>query len=291
MRARPKSARAASRFRAFASRGASVATTIRHEPWPARRGSFPGSSGAAAKSWRPSSFPTGTPSIVKTPPKFAWTRTPRTWPPGTTAGRGADATLPSKRLRTRARPHRAFVHGPLASVADGPEHVFARDRQRADVVQAPAVVGLAHHRVHRADLFIARLRERPAHDRVHRGSHRQGIGEDDGGLDRAELLHLRGARELPERIAHEHRTRHLVLEQVAAVGQHGRDAGAHALAFDERHLADPHTRHVGDGVLRTGREDAGGEAQVARPRPRLVGPGGGGQENQKRRGELKSRSL
>jgi hypothetical protein len=48
-----------------------VATTIMHEP-----SAVSGGDPFRAKACRPSSFPTGTPSIESTPPKFDCTRTP-----------------------------------------------------------------------------------------------------------------------------------------------------------------------------------------------------------------------
>ena len=69
MRASPKTARAASRFKSRASIGASVATTIMHDPSPvAGAVGFRIRRAAAQNANRPSSFPTGAPFIVNTPP-------------------------------------------------------------------------------------------------------------------------------------------------------------------------------------------------------------------------------
>ena len=53
------------------------------------------------------------------------------------------------------------------------------------------------------------------------------------------------------------------------------DAGAHTLAFTERDLSHSHAGHVGDRVLRAGREDARGDAEFASPDTRLRYPGRG----------------
>ena len=80
VRASPKRARAASRLRSRASSGASVATTIMHEPSPSADPllRMP-PAGRPLRGWnayRPSSSPTGAPSIVSTPPKLDCTSTP-----------------------------------------------------------------------------------------------------------------------------------------------------------------------------------------------------------------------
>ena len=60
------------------------------------------------------------------------------------------------------------------------------------------------------------------------------VGEDDRRFDRAELLDLRRAGELAEGVADEHRAGDLVLEEIAAVRQDRRHAGADGVALDER---------------------------------------------------------
>ena len=59
---------------------------------------------------------------------------------------------------------------------------------------------------------------------------RERVRQHDRRLDRAELLDLRRAGELAERVADEDRAGHLLAEQIAAVRQDRRDAGAHGIA-------------------------------------------------------------
>ena len=159
--------------------------------------------------------------------------------------------------------------------------MLARDVQAADVVEA-AVVGLADERVDRAHLLVARLRERVAHDRIHRRADAERVGQDDRRLDRAELVDLRRAGELAERVADEHRPGHLVLKDVAAVRHDRGDAGAHAVALDDGRVPDAHARHVGDRVQRARLVHTRRDAQVARPRPRLRDNGGNQPEHRQR---------
>jgi hypothetical protein len=46
-------------------------------------------------------------------------------------------------------------------------------------------------------------------------------------------------------------------------------AGAAAIAFDDRRVADADAADIGDRIERAGRVDAGCEAEIARARPRL----------------------
>jgi hypothetical protein len=90
-----------------------------------------------------------------------------------------------------------------------------------------------------------------------------------GGLDLAELVHLRRAHELAEAVADEDGPRHLLLKEVAAVRHDGRDAGAHVFAANQSRVADSHAFNVCDGVESSGRQHADDEADVARARSLL----------------------
>ncbi len=189
-------------------------------------------------------------------------------PLGQAPRRGADAALPAEGDGAGAGADRALRHGPSGRGPDRGDDVLPAHGKGADVVE-PAVVRLAHEGVHRAHAVVAGLGERPGHDGLDGGPHRERVREDDRRLDRAELAHLGGARQLPERVADEHGSRDLLLEEVPAVGQDGGDSGADVLALDERRLADADAGDVRDRVQGAGREDAGGEAEVASARPGL----------------------
>jgi hypothetical protein len=139
----------------------------------------------------------------------------------------------------------------------------------ADVVQ-PAVIGLSDHRVDRRHPLVAGLCQRIGNHRLYRCADAQRVGQHDGRLDRAELLDLGRPGQLAEGVPHEHRPGHLVLEQVARVGQDRRHTGPDGVAFDDRRVPDADALDVGDRIERPGGEDAGLDAQVSRPRPALV---------------------
>ena len=121
--------------------------------------------------------------------------------------------------------------GPALAPRDRARDVVARHVKAANVVQV-AVVGFADQRVDRADLLVARLRERPARpSRPAPPPTDSVLVSTIGDLDRAELLHLRRAGELSERVADEHGARHLLAEQIPAVRKHRRDPGADAVAL------------------------------------------------------------
>ncbi len=91
---------------------------------------------------------------------------------------------------------------------------------------------------------------------------------------RAELLDLGHPGQLAVAVPDRDPGRDLVLEDVAAVGDDGRDARPDVFAFDERDLADLDPGDVGDGVERPGREDADDEPEFPGPGPVFGGQGG-----------------
>jgi hypothetical protein len=137
----------------------------------------------------------------------------------------------------------------------------------------PAVIGLADQRIHRTHLLVPGLADRVADHRIHARADAQRVGEHDRRLDRAELVHLRRSGELAERVANEHRAGDLLLKDVAAMGNDRRDAGAHAVAVDDRRVPHAHPVDVCDRVQQTGRMDARRDAQVACPRACLGAEG------------------
>nr|WP_279323147.1 hypothetical protein [Salinibacter ruber] len=147
------------------------------------------------------------------------------------------------------------------SVVDGPNDVFSRHVLPADVVQV-AVVRLPHHGVHRPHVLVAGPVEGPGHRSVHGRAHVERVREHDGRLDRAQLPHLQKARGLAEAVAHVHRRRHLLAEEVAPVRVNRRYAGAHRVALHPRAVAHLHARHIGDRVEAPRRKEPGGDPEV-----------------------------
>src|SRR5262249_42949357 len=125
-----------------------------------------------------------------------------------------------------------------------------------DVVQV-AVVGLSDHRVDRADLLVARLRERPARDGVHGDPDREGVGQDDRRLDVPELADLKEPRRLAEAVADVNGRGDLLLKEIPRVRKDRGHSGAHGFSLDDRLMPDAHAGHVRDRVPLPRRENPG----------------------------------
>ena len=127
--------------------------------------------------------------------------------------------------------------------------MLLRDVEAPDVVEG-AVVALADQGVDGAcgapDVGIA------GHGVFHQGgvggAHAEGVGEDDGGLDGAQLLHLDEPGGLAEAVDDRRGGEDLVPEEVPLVGQHGGDAGVHVSAVPDGDVAHGDAGDVGDEV-------------------------------------------
>lgn len=80
--------------------------------------------------------------------------------------------------------------------------------------------------------------------------HGQGIGQQNGGLQGAQLLHLDQADALAEAVDHMGSGQALLVKHIPCVGNDGGDAGVY-LAVVERHMAHTHTRHIRNQVAGT----------------------------------------
>ena len=154
--------------------------------------------------------------------------------------------------------------------------MLAPDVEAPDVVQA-TVVGFSDERVHAPDVIVSRLRDRPGDDRLDRRSDAERVGQDDRALNCAQFVHLRGAGELAEGVADEHGPGHLVPEQVAGVRQDGGHARAHAVALDDRRVADADAGDIGNRVVGARLENSRPDAEIA-----CAGPIGLAPMNQRR---------
>ena len=153
--------------------------------------------------------------------------------------------------------HRAGIGGcqrPLERTAD--------PGTRADGVE-PAVVRLPHHGIDGADTVVARQSQLVLRQRVAHRPDAQRAREHDRRLEFAELSHLRHAQQLAEAVAHVHRRGNPVAIEVTAVRQDGGHARAQRIALPDRGVSHAHARHVGDGVVRTRRENPRRNAEVA----------------------------
>src|SRR4030065_1905650 len=145
----------------------------------------------------------------------------------------------------------------------------------ADVVE-PAVVRLADDGIDRLDALIPGEAESPIDDRVGGHGDAQGVGQNDGRFECAELPDLGHPRELAVAVGGPDPGRDLVLEDIPAMGEDGRDARPDGFALEDGHLTDLDSRYICNGVERAGREDADDETEFPGPRPVLRGQDAGG---------------
>ncbi len=161
--------------------------------------------------------------------------------------RGADSALEPERGGAGARTDRSLVDRPRARRIDRGRHFGRSDARGPDRVQI-GVVRLPDDGVDRAHALAGRVLEGPADEPVRGAADRQRVRQDDGSLDRPQLLDLRDARQLPESVGHVERSRHLLGEDVACMRPDGRDPGPDRIALDQGDLADRDAGHIGDRV-------------------------------------------
>jgi len=241
VRASPKTARAANPLRSRASRGASVATMIMHEP----------SAESPPLGRAPMARRRSGPAVC---PRARRRSTTRRQSSSARARRAHNATRPrapcasrADALSTRSTGYRSRATAPSST---GPpraprwrQHVLCRDVLPPDVVQA-AVVRFPDDRIHRAHVALpgcASVQAAAAATATPTLSvlvSRTGVSIVPSSSTCVE------PRELAEGVADEHGTRHLLLEQVARVRNHGCDTRAHAVAVDDRGMPDGERRQT-----------------------------------------------
>ena len=176
-------------------------------------------------------------------------------------GSRADAALQAMAAHSPACAHRAL--GEVgAAVGQRSPHIFLGDMEAPDVVQA-AVVALADHRVDAAgglaDVGVP-VQHILHQRRLHR-AHAEGVGEEDGRLQRAQLLDLDKAGGLAETVDDVAGRHHLIVENIPRMGQQGGDAGLD-LAVRQRTVAYRNARHVTNLVQRAAGQLAHPDAPV-----------------------------
>ena len=142
--------------------------------------------------------------------------------------------------------------------------MFFGDVPSANVVQR-SVVGLSHHPVDRLDVAVLGIRERIVDQRVQTGRHAERVGQHDRGFDVSQFPDLRVTGHFAVTVADADGCRQLVPENIAGMGNDGRDARAYRVAFDQRGVADPDALHVRDRVERSGSENTVLDSVVAHP--------------------------
>jgi len=166
-----------------------------------------------------------------------------------------------KHIRPGARADIALLDGTALCVLDGGEPFLRRDVAAANIAQV-SVIGFADDWVDGQHFLIAPQCQHVADQRVRHSRHGCGGGQRDGRFDVAHFLYLRGARQLSETIAHEHRARHFLAIEIAEMWQKSGHAGADVLAANNGRLADFRTGNIGDRIERPDRQDSDLQPQV-----------------------------
>ena len=188
------------------------------------------------------------------------------------AGGRPDAPFQPVAAHPAAGPHRALGKAGAAAGQGCPD-VLPGDVEAPDVVKA-AVVALAHHRVDAAGGLadVGAQRQHMAHQGVVHRAHAQGVGEQDGRLQSAQLLDLDKAGGLAKAVDDVGRRRHFFVKEIAGVGQKGGDAGLH-LPVGEGAVAHRHPRHVADEVAGSVGQAAHGKAPACFNAHKNIPPG------------------
>ena len=151
----------------------------------------------------------------------------------------------------------------LRCCRQGRTGVLLGDMQAADVAEA-GIVALHDQGIDRAciqaDVVVSL--QHILHQRRGHGAHGQGIGQQNGGLQGAQLLHLDQADALAEAVDNMCPGQALLVEHIPCVGNDGGDAGMY-LAVVDGHLAHTNTRHIGNEVALTVLHVAEGQAVSA----------------------------
>ncbi len=183
----------------------------------------------------------------------------------------ADATLEVEGNHARAGAHGALLDGPAVGVVQRLVDVLDPHVGAGDVVQK-RVVTLADQR----DEHVVLVSDvRVALQQVLDGSlgdhaHRQGVGQQDGRLNKPPLEHLQQSAEFAGAVEHKRAADHALHEQIARSRNDGGDARAHHTGgevvgptADQRLVADADAGDVGDGVERPRRKIPDGDAEIS----------------------------
>ena len=213
----PNAARAASRRSWRSESGASVPSTIMIEPPPlgARAGPMRSGGGLSHEQVQVA------PAAVVRHHQAAERQLAGEHPRG-----AADPGLEAEAGGARAGAERALARLVRARRGDRLERVLRAHGQRTGVAE-PAVEALPDHHVD-----VSRSRAAPGfcsssvpQAALPDGSHRERVGQQDGALERAELLELAEARGLAVAVDHVAAGEHLLGVEVSVVRQHRGDAG------------------------------------------------------------------
>ena len=162
-------------------------------------------------------------------------------------GGGTDAALEGVAHHAGAGAYITLGKGIRRCIQSRPSVLFG-NVQAADIAEA-GVVALHDQGVHstgvQADVIIPL--QHILHQRRGHGAHGQGIGQQNGGFQRTQLLHLDQADALSKAVDHMGSGQAFFVKYITRVGDDGGDAGVY-LSVVERHMAHTHTRHIRNQV-------------------------------------------
>src|SRR6476660_3406059 len=105
------------------------------------------------------------------------------------AGAGADSAFPPESDSAGASAYGAFRDRAVVGFLHGAGNIGGFHVEAANVVE-PAVIGFADKRVGARDAFISGFSDSPVGDGGGGVKNAEGVGQDDGSLDLAELVDL-----------------------------------------------------------------------------------------------------
>jgi hypothetical protein len=131
----------------------------------------------------------------------------------------------------------------------------------SDVVQA-SIIRFSDNRVDGPHVFVPPQTQHVIDNAFRDIPNAQGVCQQDGSLDLAELVHLSGADKFAETIADVRRCRDFFLEEISIMGKDGSHAGSNAITLHNRHMSDAHTRDICDRVEFPRAKDADLNAEI-----------------------------
>ena len=184
-------------------------------------------------------------------------------------GGGADSPFPAETDHARPGTDTPLLYRTGLGPPESLPGMFGADMEPTHIVQV-AVVALRHHHIDRSRLFpdaaipFHQILQRPL---CHRRD-RKGVGEQYGGFNGAQLLHLDQAGGFPVSVDDVHRRRHLFAEEVSRMGKDRRHAGPNPFPLPEGAVAHRNPLHIGDRVNLSRRENPHKQPVFPQPFPR-----------------------
>jgi len=128
-----------------------------------------------------------------------------------------------------------------------------------------AVVSFPYHGIDRLYVPIPWLLQRIGYQSFNPGSHRQGVRQDDRGLDVPQFLYLRGTGQFAEPVAGPESGRHFLPEYIPRMRDDGSHPGTDTVSRHKRDMTNRHSFHIGNGIQRSGLHDPGPDPVIPHP--------------------------